>query len=111
LVTQKANVKRAAIVVALIWELLAILSAPKIATWVLFSTVSPRQRYTVEVTQYRPFPFIERAVFLNAYRDGRTRVVHKLLYTGDFLDSDFRDLYPNPRFQSEGILRAWRCYE
>jgi hypothetical protein len=28
--------------------------------------------------------------------------VHKLLYTGDFLDGDFRDLYPNPRFRSEG---------
>jgi hypothetical protein len=42
-------------------------------------------------------------VFLNAYRDGRTRVAHKLLYTGDFLDSDFRDLYPNSRFRSEGI--------
>jgi len=26
-----------------------------------------------------------------------------LLYTGDFLDGDFRDLYPNPRFRSEGI--------
>jgi len=42
-------------------------------------------------------------VFLNVYRDGRTPVVHKLLYTVDFLDSDFRDLYPNPRFRSEGI--------
>ena len=29
--------------------------------------------------------------------------MHKLLYTGDFLDSDFRDLYPNPRFRSENI--------
>jgi hypothetical protein len=42
-------------------------------------------------------------VFLDVYRDGRTRVVHKLLYTGDFLDSDFRDLYANPRFRSEAI--------
>jgi len=42
-------------------------------------------------------------VFLNVYRDGRTPVVHKLLYTGDFLDSDFRDLYPKPRFRSEDI--------
>jgi hypothetical protein len=42
-------------------------------------------------------------VFLNVYRDGRTHTVHKLLYTGDFLDGDFRDLYPNPRFRSEDI--------
>ena len=83
--------------------LLAILFAPNIATGVLFSTVSPRERYTVEVSQYRPFPFYERAVFLNVSRDGRTRIVHKLLYTGDVFDSDFQDLYPNPRFRSEGI--------
>ncbi len=96
--------KRAAIAFASVCTvLLAILFTPRIATRVLFSTVSPRQRYKVEVSQYRPFPFYERAVFLNVYRDGRTRVVHKLLYTGDFLDSDFRDLYPNPRFRSEGI--------
>ena len=95
--------KRAVIVFASACTLLAILVAPRFATRVLFSTVSPRQRYTVEVSQYSPFPFYERAVFLNVYRDGRTPVVHKLLYTGDFLDSDFRDLYPNPRFRSEGI--------
>ena len=96
--------KRAATVFASVCTaLLAILVAPRIATRVLFSTVSPRQRYKVEVSQYRPFPFDERAVFLNVYRDGRTRTVHKLLYTGDFLDDDFRDLYPNPRFRSEDI--------
>src|SRR5258706_8708018 len=98
-----AGVKRVVIVFASACTLLAILVAPRFATRVLFSTVSPRQRYTVEVSQYHPFPFYERAVFLNVYRDGRTPVVHKLLYTGDFLDSDFRDLYPNPRFRSEGI--------
>ena len=95
--------KRAVIVFASACTLLAILVAPRFATRVLFSTVSPRQRYTVEVSQYSPFPFYERAVFLNVHRDGRTPVAHKLLYTGDFLDSDFRDLYPNPRFRSEGI--------
>ena len=75
--------------------LLAILFAPRITPRVLFSTFSPRQ--------HRPFPFDERAVFFNAYRDGHTLVRHKLLYTGDFLDGDFRDLYPNPRFRTEGI--------
>jgi len=100
----EAKVKRAAIAFASVCTvLLAVLFARSIATRVLFSTVSPRQRYTVEVSQHRPFPFYERAVFLNVYRDGRTRVVRKLLYTGDMLDSDFRDLYPNPRFRSEGI--------
>jgi len=96
-------VKRAVIVFASACTLLAVLVAPRFATTVLFSTVSPRQRYTIEVSQYGPFPFYERAVFLNVHRDGRTPVAHKLLYTGDFLDSDFRDLYPNPRFRSEGI--------
>ena len=99
-----ANVKKAIHVSAYVCILLvAILFVPRIGARVLFSTVSPRQRYRVEISQYRPFPFYERAVFLNVYRDGRIRVVHKLLYTGDMLDSDFRDLYPNPRFQSEDI--------
>ena len=95
--------KRAVIAFASACTLLAILVAPRFATTVLFSTISPRQRYTVEVSQYSPFPFYERAVFLNVYRDGRTPVVHKLLYTGDFPNSDFRDLYPKPRFRSEDI--------
>jgi len=97
-------VKRATIVFAFVCTvLLAILFTSRIATRVLFSTVSPSQRYTVEVSQHRPFPFYERAVFLNVYENGRTHTIHKLLYTGDVLDSDFRDLYPNPRFRSEGI--------
>jgi len=97
-------VKRVAILLASVCTvLLAILFAPRITPRVLFSTFSPRHRYKVEVSQYRPFPFDERAVFFNAYRDGHTLVRHKLLYTGDFLDGDFRDLYPNPRFRTEGI--------
>lgn len=96
--------KRGAIVFATVCSvLLAVLFVPRVATRVLLSTVSPHQRYRVEITQYRPFPFDERAVFLNVYRDDRKLAVHKLLYTGDFLDSDFRDLYPNPRFRSEDI--------
>ena len=88
--------KRVAILLASVCTvLLAILFAPRITPRVLFSTFSPRQ--------HRPFPFDERAVFFNAYRDGHTLVRHKLLYTGDFLDGDFRDLYPNPGFRTEGI--------
>jgi len=97
-------VKKAVLVSAYVCILLvAILFARRIGARVLFSTVSPHQRYKVEISQSRPFPFYERAVFLNVYRDGRTLTVHKLLYTGDFLDDDFRGLYPNPRFRSEDI--------
>jgi len=99
-----ANVKKAIHVSAYVCILLvAILFVPRIGARVLFSTVSPRQRYRVEISQYRPFPFYERAVFLNVYRDGRRLTVHKLLFTGDFLDGDFRHLYPTPRFRSEDI--------
>lgn len=70
---------------------------------VLFSTVSPHKHYRVDITQSRTFPFDERAVFLNARRDGESFVHRKLLYTGDFLDNDFKDLYPNPRFRSESV--------
>jgi len=70
---------------------------------VLFSTISPNQHYRVDITQSRSFPFDERAVFLNARRDGKPLVRRKLLYTGDFLDNDFKDLYPNPRFRSESV--------
>jgi len=69
----------------------------------LFSTVSPHQQYRVEITQSRQFPSDERAVFLSAYRNGDKVVYHKLLYTGDLLDNDFRNLYSNPRFRSESI--------
>jgi hypothetical protein len=47
---------------------------------------------------------MERAVYLNAYRDGTATVERKLLYTGDFLDHDFRDLYANPRFSSNSLF-------
>lgn len=70
---------------------------------ILFSTVSPNQHYRVDITQSRTFPFDERAVFLNARRDGEPLVHRKLLYTGDLLDNDFKDLYPNPRFRSESV--------
>ena len=79
---------------------------------VLFSTKSPQHCYRVDIVQTRPFPFFERAVFLSAYREHK-HFVKKLLYTGDFLDNDFRDLYPNPRFSSEfvyelGTPETWK---
>ena len=83
--------------------LLTILAVNRICA-PLFSTVSPHRQYKVAITQSRPFPFFERAVFLNAYRNDKPFVQHKLLYTGEFLDEDFRDLYPNPRFRSESIF-------
>ncbi len=73
---------------------------------VLHSTESPNHRYKVEIAQRRFV--IERAVYLNAYRNGEPLVGRKLLYTGDFLDSDFRELYPNYAWASESILRIGR---
>ena len=72
-------------------------------SYVLHSTESPNKRYIAEITQ-KGF-FIERAVYLNAYRNGEQFVHRKLLYTGDFLDNDFRDLYPKYAWASESILR------
>jgi hypothetical protein len=66
-------------------------------------TESPHKRYKVEIVQKRFL--VERAVYLDAYRDGQLTVRRKLLYTGDFLDSDFRDLYPNYLWTSESALR------
>src|SRR4051812_35387877 len=97
--------KRTLTVVALSFVvLLAIVITRSLSAVVLFSNVSPQQQYRVEITQSRSFPFYERAVFLNAHRNGAAFVRHKLLYTGDVLDSEFRDLYPNPRFKSESIF-------
>jgi len=70
---------------------------------VLFSTASPSHHYRVDITQSRTFPFVERSVFLSARRDGEPLVRRKLLYTGDFLDDDFKNLYSNPRFRSESV--------
>src|SRR5256885_9300521 len=83
--------------------LLGIFVGVMASTQVLLSTVSPNQHYRVDISQSRTFPFLERAVFLNARRDGELLVHKKLLYTGDFLDSDFKSLYSNPRFRSESI--------
>ena len=75
----------------------------------IHSTESPSQGYKVEITQKRFL--IERAVYLNAYKDGEPLVTRKLLYTGDFLDGDFRELYPNYSWLSESALnigqRVW----
>jgi hypothetical protein len=42
----------------------------------------------------------ERSVYLTLRRNGKTTINRKLFYTGDFLDSDFSDLYPNPTWTS-----------
>ena len=66
-------------------------------------TESPQGRYKVEVAQ-RKF-FIEDAVYLNAYRHKDRFVSRKLLYTADFLDEDFQDLYPTCSWISENTLQ------
>jgi hypothetical protein len=77
----------------------------------LSSTVSPNSKYKVEISQKRDAAGIERYVYLNAYRNGEQFVQSKLIYTGDTLDSDFRDLYPNYSWPSESILKLGRKVE
>jgi hypothetical protein len=57
----------------------------------LHSTESPAKRYSVKLIQKRFL--IERAVYLNASRASEPFVRGKLLYTGDFMDNEFGDLY------------------
>ena len=68
---------------------------------VLHSTSS--LHYKVEIMQERFF--IEHAAYLSASYGDTPIVKWKLLYTGDFLDGDFRSVYPNYVWDSESILR------
>jgi len=70
----------------------------------LYSTSSPDGQYKVEINQVRGFPLLDRHVHLTARRNGTTIVNRELLYTGDFLDGDFRELYPNPMWPSNSAL-------
>ena len=74
----------------------------------LSSNISPNRKYKVEVTQKRDAAGIERYVYLNAYRNGAQFVQNKLLYTGDLLDNEFMDLYPDYSWVSESILKLGR---
>jgi hypothetical protein len=75
---------------------------------VLASTLSPSGTFRVEITQRRDSRGYERFVYLNASRNGDRFIEDKLLYTGDRLDDDFRNLYPNYSWQSESILKIGR---
>src|SRR5437660_5332856 len=67
---------------------------------------SPNKRYSVQIYQTRPAFFgLERYVYLKASREGTVFLTGKLLYTGDFLDQDFNDLYPSNSWVSESILK------
>src|SRR5438046_10018124 len=74
----------------------------------LSSAGSPNRKYKVEISQKRDAAGIERYVYLSAYRNGEQFVRNKLIYTGDLLDNDFRDLYPNYSWASESILKLGR---
>jgi hypothetical protein len=74
----------------------------------LSSSASPNRKYNVEISQTRDAAGVERHVYLNAYRNGEQFVRNKLIYTGDLLDNDFRDLYPNYSWASESILKLGR---
>jgi len=71
----------------------------------LGSTSSPSGRFRVEIAQRRDAKGYERFVYLNASRNGERVVEGKLLYTGDRLDDDFRNLYPDYSWLSESILK------
>ncbi len=72
----------------------------------LHTTESPAKRYSVKITQKRFL--IERAVYLNANHANEPFVRGKLLYTGDLMDSEFGDLYPNYSWLSESVLKIGR---
>src|SRR5882724_986030 len=72
------------------------------------STSSPNNKYTVQISQERPFPAFERYVYLNASRTGEPFLKRKLLHTGDFLDQGFNSLYPTHAWLSESILKIGR---
>ena len=72
------------------------------------STSSSNNKYTVRITQERPLPGGERYVYLNVARGGEPLLTRKLLYTGDLLDSEFNNLYPNYSWLSESILKIGR---
>jgi hypothetical protein len=74
----------------------------------LSSAASPNRKYKVEISQKRDAAGVERYVYLNAYRNGEQFVRNKLIYTGDFLDHDFSDVYPNYSWVSESILKLGR---
>ena len=69
------------------------------------STSSPNNKYTVQISQERSFPYIERYIYLNVSRSGELLLRRKLLYTGDFLDQEVNSLYPNHSWLSESILK------
>lgn len=77
----------------------------------LCSASSPDGKYKVEISQTRHAAGIERYVYLSAYRHGEQFVRSKLIYTGDFLDSDFSDLYPNYSWASGSILKLGRTID
>jgi hypothetical protein len=71
----------------------------------LASSLSPNKHYLVQIEQRSVFPVMERYVYLNAFRDGQSFLKRRLLFTGDLLDNDFRDLYPNYSWLSESTLK------
>jgi len=77
----------------------------------LATTESPNRKYKVEISQKKDAVGVERSVYLSAYRNGDQFIRNKLIYTGDLLDDDFRDLYPNYSWASEGILKLGRKLE
>lgn len=98
--------KTRAVLVFIVIASIALNSACAYWSEILYSTESPSKRTKAEIIQKRFL--IERRVYLNAYQNGKQLVIQKLLYTGDFLDDDFRSLYPDYAWSSDSILRIGR---
>jgi hypothetical protein len=83
-------------IVVLVWE-------KGISERTVRITASSKYKYKVEIIE-RQF-FVEHAAYLNAYRDGGRFVSRKLLFTGDFMDGGFHEIYGDYTWLSENILR------
>jgi hypothetical protein len=84
-------------------------TACRLSPQALSSISSPSSKYKIDITQKRDSAGVERFVYLNAYRDREQFVYNKLLYTGDFLDDDFRASYPTYSWVSESTLKIGRA--
>jgi len=90
------------LVIAVVVTAFSIITAPR----ELLSISSPRSKYTVQISERRVFPFIDsESVYLDASAGGKAFLRGKLLYQGDFMDSDFTDKYPTYAWRSESVLK------
>lgn len=72
----------------------------------LLSLSSPDNKYIVQISERRSFPFIDsESAYLSVSAGGKLFLREKLLYQGDFMDSDFIDKYPHYAWRAESVLK------